>query len=285
MLTFLEPDTRELVFGAVRAALLVLLGVALAKLSRRVIDRLSGVSPQHRMLLRRAVAYGVGGLCGVAALREVGFDLSVLLGAAGLLTVAIGFASQTSASNLISGLFLIGERPFVLGDVIKVGNFTGEVVEIGLVSVHIRTFDNLRVRIPNETLFKSEIVNYSVYPIRRFEILVQLAHGQALEPLRAAVLAALSGDPQVLDEPRPVALVSDVGAAGVTLKLQAWCERESLLEVHARAQLLVHNALAAAGAQLPKAPVTTGELQVVWRSPPEVPPPESSARGGGPGAA
>ena len=54
-------------------------------------------------------------------MRELGFSLTVLLGAAGVLSVAIGFASQTSASNIISGLFLIAEKPFVIGDVITVG--------------------------------------------------------------------------------------------------------------------------------------------------------------------
>ena len=61
------------------------------------------------------------------ALRELGFQLSALLGAAGLFTVAIGFAAKTSISNLISGLFLIGERPFMIGDFIKVGEHIGEV--------------------------------------------------------------------------------------------------------------------------------------------------------------
>ena len=80
--------------------------------------------------------------------------------AAGLLTVALGFAAQTSASNLISGLFLLGERPFVVGDVIRLASgITGEVVGIDLLSVKIRTFDNLLVRVPNETLLKSELTN------------------------------------------------------------------------------------------------------------------------------
>ena len=65
------------------------------------------------MLGRRTAFYAVLSLGVISALRELGFELNALLGAAGVMTVAIGFAAQTSTSNLIAGLFLIGERPFV----------------------------------------------------------------------------------------------------------------------------------------------------------------------------
>ena len=88
-----------------------------------------------QILLKRAIFYGIMILMSMSALRELGFDLSVILGAAGILSVAIGFASQTSASNLISGLFLMMERPFSIGDVIRVEQTTGEVISIDLLSV------------------------------------------------------------------------------------------------------------------------------------------------------
>ena len=112
----------------------------------------------------------------VSALRELGFKLSVLLGAAGVLTVAVGFASQTSASNIISGLFLLGERPFSVGDVIRVGSTTGEVLSIDLLSAKLRTFENLFVRIPNETLIKSEVTNLSRLPVRRLDLKIGIAY-------------------------------------------------------------------------------------------------------------
>jgi small-conductance mechanosensitive channel len=82
-------------------------------------------SPQGAMLLLRAINYVLVSLVILGALNSLGIELGFLLGAAGVLTVALGFASQTSASNLISGLFLVVERPFVVGDVITV-DATGE---------------------------------------------------------------------------------------------------------------------------------------------------------------
>ncbi|MFN9975907.1 MAG: mechanosensitive ion channel family protein, partial [Phycisphaerae bacterium] len=110
------------------------------------------------------------------ALDSLGFDLKVLLGAAGILTVAVGFAAQTSASNLISGLFLMFERPFVVGNSIVIGDLRGEVVAIDMLSTKIRTFTNMMVRIPNETLVKSNIVNLSYFPIRRVDLEVGVAY-------------------------------------------------------------------------------------------------------------
>src|SRR5690554_7225950 len=109
----------------------------------------------HQAIIRRVFFYLVFIIFSMAGLREAGFSLEVVLGAAGILTVAIGFASQTSASNIISGLFLVMEKPFEIGDMIEVDATAGEVIAIDLLSVKIRTPDNLFVRVPNETLIKS----------------------------------------------------------------------------------------------------------------------------------
>ncbi len=98
--------------------------------------------------------------------KKAGFKLSVFLGAAGILTVALGFASQTSASNLISGLFLISEGSFEVGDTIQItlirGNtIEGEVISIDLLSVKLLTLDNVYIRLPNEQLIRAPVHNLS----------------------------------------------------------------------------------------------------------------------------
>src|SRR5262245_9746602 len=106
------------------AALLIFgVGLLLARLCGAAVRRmvLGRATAQQAMVAQRLVYYGVLGVALVSALNHIGLDLSILLGAAGVLTVAVGFASQTSASNLISGLFLLGERSFVIGDTIRVG--------------------------------------------------------------------------------------------------------------------------------------------------------------------
>ena len=87
------------------------------------------VGEQHAVAVSRLFFYLFAAVVLIATLHRVGMDISVLLGAAGILTIALGFASQTAASNIINGIFLLGERPFVVGDIITAGGKTGEVIE------------------------------------------------------------------------------------------------------------------------------------------------------------
>ena len=100
-----------------RSTLLLIAGYVIARLVRRVVRALPAhaFSPNILLLFQRGSFYLIFGLFVVMAVQQAGFDLTVILGAAGILSVAVGFASQTSASNLISGLFLIGERAFEVG--------------------------------------------------------------------------------------------------------------------------------------------------------------------------
>ena len=183
---FIERPETTFLFTAIRAILLIILGYIVGRITSAAIARLlqNEMSSHGIQLLKRAVFYGIFGLLIISALKEFGFDLSVVLGAAGILTIAIGFASQTSASNLISGLFLMIERPFSITDVIRVGSTTGEVISIDLLSVKLRTYDNLFVRIPNETMIKSEVTTITKFPIRRADLLVGVAYKENIEKVK-----------------------------------------------------------------------------------------------------
>ena len=215
------------------AAVLLLAGWLLARLLSRTAARLTQgrASAQVAMIAERSTYYGVLGLGLASALSELGVDLSVLLGAAGILSVAIGFASQTSASNLISGLFLLGERPFVVGDVVQVGANTGEVVSIDLLSVKMRTFDNLLLRVPNETLLKSDIKNLTHFPIRRYDLPVRVAYDADLAGVRTLLTSVADAHPLCLDEPRPLVLFLGFGADGMELQFSVWASTKNFLEL------------------------------------------------------
>jgi len=109
---FILLSGERLIAGA-RAFIIFVAGFAVAKLVSSAMSRMVGkhLTTHQTILVRRVVYYLVLVLFVITALRELGFNLSVVLGAAGILSVAVGFASQTSASNLISGLFLLGSSP------------------------------------------------------------------------------------------------------------------------------------------------------------------------------
>ena len=106
------------------AVILCFIGFVIARLISNAFIRTIGsrFNAHQRLLWRRGIFYFIFLLFIMTSLREAGFKISVFLGAAGILTVALGFASQTSASNLISGLFLIGEGSFEVGDTITISS-------------------------------------------------------------------------------------------------------------------------------------------------------------------
>lgn len=225
--------TTEQIHGVVRAGFVLILGIAIAHILRSLTGRILDprVSAQSALLGRKVSYYVVLALAAASALRELGLDLGVLLGAAGVLTVAAGFAAQTSAANLISGLFLMSERPFVMGEVIEVGGTTGEVLSIDLLSVKLRTFDNLYVRVPNETLVKAQIKNLTRHPIRRYDLCVSVGYSASIARVREVLTEVAENNPLALREPRPIIIFQEFGESGVGLQFSVWTARGNYIDL------------------------------------------------------
>ncbi len=209
------------------------------------------LTPHQLLLGRRTIFYVLLILFTLTGLREMGFKLSVLLGAAGVLSVAIGFASQTSASNLISGLFLIGEGTFSIGDFIRVGQTEGEVLSIDLLSVKLRTPDNLFVRIPNEQLIKSEVITLTRFPIRRLNLPIGIAYKEDIGKVRAVLLRVAKENPLCLVEPEPSIIVQGFGASSVDLMFYVWTRRENFMKMRDSMQEAIKRAFDETGIEIP----------------------------------
>ncbi|HNN28762.1 MAG TPA: mechanosensitive ion channel family protein [Agitococcus sp.] len=230
--------------GFIIGALVLLTGYLIAQLvTTAFVKTMSQRLSAHQLLVwRRGIFYFLLGLFSMSALHEMGFKLSVLLGAAGIFTVAIGFASQTSASNLISGLFLIGEGSFMVGDTIKVNGTIGEVLSIDLLSIKLRTADNIYVRIPNEQLIKSEVSNLTRFAIRRVPIMVNISYQQDIGKVRQVLLTIADKNPLVLDEPKPQVVVQDLASSSINLMFNIWTRKENFLDIRDTIQESIKNA-------------------------------------------
>ena len=219
--------------GVIRALVVLVAGILLARFAGRGLDRMLAQHPdrQMAMLASKGAFWLIGGLALVMALRELGFQIGILLGAAGILSVAIGFASQTSASNLISGLFLLGEKPFAVGDLISIGDTTGEVLSIDSLSVKLRTFDNIFVRIPNESIIKDPVRTLTRFPIRRFDLRLTVRFDEDLEALEASLRHTAEATPLALVDPRPLFLNRGFEEYGLAIQFSVWATRENFLEL------------------------------------------------------
>ncbi|AOW78355.1 mechanosensitive ion channel protein [Colwellia sp. PAMC 20917] len=214
-----------------QALILFVVGYFIAKALSSAMERIVSkkMTTHGVFLLKRTVFYTLLGLFVLSALKHIGIDLTILLGAAGIFTVAIGFASQTSASNLISGIFLMIERPFSIGDVIKVNDILGEVISIDLLSVKLRTFDNLFVRIPNESMIKSAVTTMTKYPIRRADLKLGIAYKEDIEKVRDLLLKIAEKNVICLEEPAPLFILTGFGSSSVDIQFSVWSRRENFL--------------------------------------------------------
>jgi small-conductance mechanosensitive channel len=170
----LQPYANPILRSLVILAFGFFLAITLTQLIIRPLS--SRLSAQSQLIARKFSSYTLTLIVIIMVLREFGFEFTTLLGAAGIAGVAIGFAAQTSLSNIISGIFLVFEKPFEVGDVIRLGEHTGFVESIGLLSLSLRTFNNVSIRIPNETLVKGMLINITRHPIRRHDIEIGVSY-------------------------------------------------------------------------------------------------------------
>lgn len=253
MQDWLAKIDATLVTSIAEAMIYFILGLILARLASSGIKQWSkNRFDQHRQLLMARVAtYLVLLVFVVMGLNAIGFNLGVLIGAAGILSVAIGFASQTSASNIISGLFLVAERPFSVGDLIRVGTTTGEVLSIDLLSVKLRTFDNLFVRIPNETLIKSEVTTLTRFPIRRIDLAIGVAYKEDIKSVRQVLEEVAGANPLCLDEPKPIFVFLGFGESSLNMQFSVWVKRENFIDLKNSIHEEIKEAFDAKGIEIP----------------------------------
>ena len=230
------------------ALALGLIGFLIARFISNAFIRTIGsrFNAHQRLVWRRGIFYFIFLIFVMASLKEAGFKLSVFLGAAGILTVALGFASQTSASNLISGLFLIGEGSFEIGDTIQLtlirGHvIEGEVISIDLLSVKLLTQDNVYVRLPNEQLIRAPVHNLSKFPIRRIPITLAINFHEDIIKVRDVLIDVANKYPLVLADPKPAVTVTAFRESSIELLFAIWCDRENFFKVRDEMQERIRN--------------------------------------------
>lgn len=214
----------QLGIGFAQACLILVVGFFAISSFSRFLKRLGSQyhSTYVGMILAKTVYYLGWFLIIMLALDKTGFNTTQILGAAGVLGVAVGFASQTSFSNIISGIFLIAEKPFVVGDKIQVDQWIGKIISIDLLSIKLVNNDNDYIRIPNEFLLKNGFVNLTRYPIRRVAIEVHIDYETDPERIIALLNELVKQNKYNQSKDRFESLVTDFGSSSITITSYMW---------------------------------------------------------------
>jgi small conductance mechanosensitive channel len=202
----------------------------------RAVRRTPGGITVERALSRVIAIVGVT-LSLLTALSTMGVDIGALIAALGLTSLAIGLALKDTIENAITGVLLLIQRPFNVGDVIKVGDVTGTVVDVAIRTTNIRTLDGLHVLIPNRHVYNEVITDWTFYPTRRVTMTVGVAYETDLAHAYRILSEAVAAAPGVLAEPAP--LVSFVGfdESSIRMVFRFWIEWQTTNAVNLQTQL------------------------------------------------
>lgn len=166
--------------------------------------------------------YGTLVVIFISILPLIGIDPSGLMLAGGVAGIVLGFASQNIVGNLVSGCFLMFERPIKIGDQVEVNGIAGYVTDIRIISTLIRTFDGLLVRIPNQQVFTTNITNIVGHPVRRFEYKIRIRYSDDADAAIWLIRDLIDQEPFALLNPSPSAFVSDLAESWVSITVRVW---------------------------------------------------------------
>ncbi|PBB85879.1 MULTISPECIES: mechanosensitive ion channel family protein [unclassified Mesorhizobium] len=176
-----------------------------------------------RNSIRLAVGYAGVALAALVGISAAGIDLSNLALVAGALSLGIGFGLQNVVSNFVSGLILLAERPFKVGDWIVAGEISGTVKRISVRATEIETFQRQSVILPNSNLINNAVGNWTHRnKLGRVEIKIGVAYGSDVKRVHALLLDIARAHPMVLKNPEPFVLFSNFGAAALEFEIRVF---------------------------------------------------------------
>jgi small conductance mechanosensitive channel len=256
----IAADIRQFIVGElpkILAAVIILLianfiGRRVARLAEQGLRR-GKADPQVTKLLSNLTHWVIIAI-GVVASLSLFTDVSSLLATLGLVGFAVTFAFQDVLKNLVSGIIIMVQHPFKVGESVSLAGFEGTVITIGSRSTEIACFDGRLVLIPNGSSIGNVIINYSRSLQRRIELPLRLTYASDLEGLRASILEALKSVPGYLAEPAPRVVFDSFGEISIGLTVYFWVDMsvlDSTMTAKDRGMYLIARALSEKGVTMP----------------------------------
>ncbi len=258
-------ELQQLFSAAVKRSPLILLGLlvllatwlatlwaarnAQAVMTRRVDNQLlltvgSRVAAVPVLLFGFYVALRIAGLTSLAV---------TVLGGTGLIGLMIGVAFRDIAENFLASLMISIQNPFATGDRISVAGYEGFVQSVNTRSTLLMTPEGNHVQVPNATIYKETITNFTANPNTRFDFAVGIGYDDSIENAQAVARAALAKQEGVVEDPESWVVVEALGAATVNLRIYFWVDTARFNGLKVRSALIraVKKGFEAAGISMP----------------------------------
>ena len=161
----------------------------------------------------------------IAALSKLGIQTASLIAAVGAVGFAIALSLRNSVSNFASGVLLVANHPFSVGDFVELGSTSGTVEKITLLFTVLKTSDNQIISMPNVQVMNNRITNYSLRDTRRMNIVVGIGYDDDIALAKKLMLEIAAADARILQDPAPMVAVKELADSSVNLLFRVWTQR------------------------------------------------------------
>lgn len=214
--------------SVVGAIVILIFGMWFAGITKRslkkALDRSGKIDETVTIFLASMARYVVIAVTILAVLDEFGVETTSLVALMGAMGLAVGLALQGTLSNVAAGVMLLIFRPFKVGQYVEVGGQSGSVKAITLFTTEMDTGDNVRIIVPNSSVWGSSIKNYSYNDKRRIQMIVGISYDDDMDKARRVIEDVIKADARSHSDPSPMTAVSELGESSVNIMLRVWCD-------------------------------------------------------------
>jgi small conductance mechanosensitive channel len=241
--------------SVVTGLLIVLVGKLLIMWLSRILKRALARSKKINNLMARFILQLVN-IIGwiflvIAFLQHLGLDMGPVLAGLGITGVILGFAFQETIGNLLSGVMIVINAPFRIGDFIDSGSYSGTVTDMDMICVTLSTPDNKKITMSNKLVWGNPIVNYTNIERRRVELSVSVAYGSDVQLVKDTIWKILNSYEEILPDPAPVVEVNKLAASSVDFVVRPWTKPADYWKVYWRFHGEICDRLAEVGLTVP----------------------------------
>lgn len=252
----------DLIIGVIVFALSYILWLLVRRVLRHALAK-AEIDQTARSFIELLAKYTILGIGLVYAMNAAGIDTSALLASLGIAGLTIGFAARDALSNLISGVLIFLDRPFVIGDLVEIEDRYGRVEKITLRSTRVVTVDGKMLAVPNSEIINKTVASYTNFPNLRLDIPITVGVHENLDQVRRILTELVAEDKELLSEPKPRMVVTQLNDFNVAVELQVWLINERA-HIEKRFQLRerVFKALTDADVEMPFETIQLAPLDV-----------------------
>jgi small conductance mechanosensitive channel len=252
----------DLLVGLFVFALIYLLWLFVRRLLRHALAQ-ADVDQTAGSFVELLAKYSILGIGIVYAMNAAGIDTSALLASLGIAGLTIGFAARDALSNLISGVLIFLDRPFVIGDLVEIEDRYGRVEKITLRSTRVVTVDGKMLAVPNSEIINKTVASYTNFPNLRLDIPITVGVHENLDQVRRILMELVAEDKELLSDPKPRMVVTQLNDFNVAVEFQVWLINERT-HIEKRFQLRerVFMALTEADVEMPFETIQLAPMEV-----------------------